>query len=88
VVQEYSSSGLGKVPFATESGKFCRRLGSIFSVDERLQFFDQESSVNASQAAAVFSRVIFRFNHRRRRCVFMDSFFADIGHGHDDERLD
>ena len=45
-------------------------------------------SVNASQAAAVFFRVIFRFDHSPAWAYFMDPFFADVGHGDDDERLD
>src|SRR5207249_11518507 len=63
-------------------------LRSIFFVDERLQYFDQQLPVNAGQAAAAFPGVIFRFAYTWRRRIFMDSFLTDVCHSHDYERLD
>src|SRR6266566_2931502 len=73
---------------STQPGKFCIRLRSILFVDKRLQFFYQKLPINRSQAAAAFSGVVFRFDHTRRRCVFVDSFFADVCYRDDDEWLD
>ena len=58
------------------------------SIDVRLELRGQEPAVILGQSAAPFLAFGGVVNHAARRRVFMNPFFAGVGHGHDDEGFD
>src|SRR5207248_7172848 len=66
-------------------GEFQVRLGTIFSVDVRFEFFHEKISVETRQTPAAFFPSSLCFDHSRRGRIFMDPVFAHRSEEHTSE---